>query len=231
MKFNFKNKKIIKAETLGDKLKQARESEGYSLTEVAKQIGIKIEYLESIESGRYENLPGEVYVRNFLKLYTNFLGLNWRHIWTIYQAERKVTIQANIKSAQEVLPPEVTDNPKTLGLPQLAKNIGITLLIIACLAYLGMEIKSNFSPPDLEIITPEDNTIISENIIEVKGRVTKEAQVTINGQEVFIDPDGVFSEQIVLREGLNTIEIAARKEHSQENVVSRRVMVETNGSG
>jgi cytoskeletal protein RodZ len=228
MKFNFKKKKIIKAETLGDKLKQARESEKYSLADVAQQTGIKKEYLASIESGKYEDLPGEVYVRNFLKLYTNFLGLNWRRIWSIYQEERKVTIQANIKSAQEVLPLKVIKNTNTLILPKIAKNIAIALLIIACLVYLGFEIKSNYSPPNLEIITPEDNTIISENIIDIKGKVTKESQVTINGQEVFIDPEGVFSEQIVLKQGLNTIEIAARKEHSQERIVLRRVMVESN---
>jgi cytoskeletal protein RodZ len=46
------------SQTLGEKLRQAREARGVSISEVAEQTRISALYLKSIENDDYKPLPG-----------------------------------------------------------------------------------------------------------------------------------------------------------------------------
>jgi cytoskeletal protein RodZ len=61
--------------TLGSYLREAREVRGMDLREAAQQTRISISYLKAIEDEDFSKLPGEVFVRGFLKNYARFLGL------------------------------------------------------------------------------------------------------------------------------------------------------------
>ena len=62
--------------TLGEKLRQAREERGISLSEVAEQTRISSLYLESIENDDYKPLPGGIFNKGFVKSYARFIGLD-----------------------------------------------------------------------------------------------------------------------------------------------------------
>ena len=47
--------------TLGEKLRQAREERGISISEVAEQTRISRQYLECIENNDYKILPGGIF--------------------------------------------------------------------------------------------------------------------------------------------------------------------------
>lgn len=49
---------------------------GLELDAVQKALRIRRRYLEALESDRFEQLPGEVYARGFLREYAEFLGLD-----------------------------------------------------------------------------------------------------------------------------------------------------------
>lgn len=57
-------------------LAKRRESRRLSLTEVSQQLKIRVPIIRAIESGEWNQLPGGVYLKGFLKRYTTFLGLN-----------------------------------------------------------------------------------------------------------------------------------------------------------
>lgn len=61
--------------TLGSYLRAAREARGLDLRDAAQQTRISISYLKGIEDEDFSKLPGEVFVRGFLKNYARFLGL------------------------------------------------------------------------------------------------------------------------------------------------------------
>ena len=61
--------------TLGSYLRAAREVRGLDLRDAAQQTRISISYLKAIEDEDFSKLPGEVFVRGFLKNYARFLGL------------------------------------------------------------------------------------------------------------------------------------------------------------
>jgi cytoskeletal protein RodZ len=62
--------------TLGEKLRQAREERGISISEVAEQTRISPMYLESIESDNYKPLPGGIFNKGFVKAYAKYVGLD-----------------------------------------------------------------------------------------------------------------------------------------------------------
>ncbi|MEO7538721.1 MAG: helix-turn-helix domain-containing protein, partial [Pyrinomonadaceae bacterium] len=62
--------------TLGEKLRQAREERGFTLSEVAEQTRISSLYLESIENDDYRILPGGIFNKGFVKSYAKHVGIN-----------------------------------------------------------------------------------------------------------------------------------------------------------
>lgn len=61
---------------IGNQLQQAREARGLSLEQVHKATRIKLAYLEAIEAGRFDDLPGTVQARGFVRSYANYLSLD-----------------------------------------------------------------------------------------------------------------------------------------------------------
>lgn len=61
---------------LGDLLRQARERKGVTLEQVEAATRIRLKFLDALERGDYASLPGEVYVRGFVRSYASFLGLD-----------------------------------------------------------------------------------------------------------------------------------------------------------
>lgn len=64
------------AETLGEKLRAARESRGISISEVAEQTRIAPMYIECIENDNYKPLPGGIFNKGFVKSYARFIGVD-----------------------------------------------------------------------------------------------------------------------------------------------------------
>ena len=60
---------------LGTTLRQERERQKLSVNDIEQGTSIRAFYIEAIENGEYDKLPGEVYTRGFIKNYANFLGL------------------------------------------------------------------------------------------------------------------------------------------------------------
>lgn len=61
---------------IGPSLREARERRGLTAADVQKAIRIRDRYLHAIEEERWELLPGDAYVKGFLRTYADFLGLD-----------------------------------------------------------------------------------------------------------------------------------------------------------
>jgi len=62
------------SETIGEKLRLAREARGIALRDISEQTRISIRYLEAIESDDYQRLPGGIFNRSFIRAYAKFIG-------------------------------------------------------------------------------------------------------------------------------------------------------------
>jgi len=65
---------------IGEKLKEIRESKGFSLDEIQEETKIQKRYLRAIEDGNFHILPGSFYARAFIKEYAQALGLDYEEL-------------------------------------------------------------------------------------------------------------------------------------------------------
>ncbi|MBH5316571.1 helix-turn-helix domain-containing protein [Paenibacillus sp. GSMTC-2017] len=72
---------------LGALLRKAREQRGLSLDDLQEVTKIRKRYLEAIETGNYSVLPGNFYVRAFVKNYSEAVGLDPDEVLRLYQHE------------------------------------------------------------------------------------------------------------------------------------------------
>ena len=62
------------AQSIGEKLRLAREARGSALRDISEQTRISIRYLEAIESDDFRRLPGGIFNRSFIRAYAKFIG-------------------------------------------------------------------------------------------------------------------------------------------------------------
>lgn len=62
--------------SVGDLLRQTRQSYGGSLEQIADALRIRVSYLAAIEEARYADLPGPVYAQGFVRAYATHMGLD-----------------------------------------------------------------------------------------------------------------------------------------------------------
>ena len=63
-------------ESLGDLLRQSREDKGLDVREAADALKISADFVRALESEQYEVLPGETFIKGYLKGYARLLGLD-----------------------------------------------------------------------------------------------------------------------------------------------------------
>lgn len=66
----------LTGETVADTLIRARQQLGQDLKSIAEVLCIRYAYLDAIERGQYENLPGPTYAVGFMRTYADYLGLD-----------------------------------------------------------------------------------------------------------------------------------------------------------
>lgn len=73
--------------SVADTLRLARQEHGQELTTVAQVLRIRLIYLEAIEAGNFDALPGTAYAIGFLRTYSEFLGLDGDEIVERFKRE------------------------------------------------------------------------------------------------------------------------------------------------
>ncbi len=93
----------------GDILRRERERQNLSIKDIEKATSIRALYIEAIENGENDKLPGSVYVKGFIKNYANFLNLDGEELVRQYREEMNpgsTTPEASGESKTETPKPE-----------------------------------------------------------------------------------------------------------------------------
>ena len=128
------------SQTLGEKLRLAREEKGLTLADVAEQTRISSLYLEAIENDSYKILPGGIFNKGFVKSYAKFVGINEQEALMDYQAVLARS-ESLPEGEQKVYRPEVlTDDRSGSMVPTIlvaALILGVmTVGILYLVSYL-----------------------------------------------------------------------------------------------
>ena len=76
--------------SVGQHLKGLREAKRMSLAEVARTTRVPAQSIERIEADRFDELPGEVFVRGFLRAYARALEIPADDVLARYTSSRRV---------------------------------------------------------------------------------------------------------------------------------------------
>ena len=69
---------------IGELLKAAREEKGLSLEEIQMITKIRLKHLKALETGDFDQIPGEVYVKGFMVNFAKTVGLDGEKILEKY---------------------------------------------------------------------------------------------------------------------------------------------------
>jgi hypothetical protein len=86
---------------IGSALRMAREDRALELSDVERATRIRAAYLAALEEERFDRLPGRAYVKGFLRVYADFLGLDGRRLVETFNDRFPET------EPQELAPPTV----------------------------------------------------------------------------------------------------------------------------
>lgn len=110
---------------IGERLRSAREAKGLSMREVQAETKIRQKYLEALENGDEASIPGEVYVKGFLRSYANHLGLDGHALVEQYKALKEAQRQQEQQAAEEL-----KRRDETRGRPGRSVVVGILAVVV-----------------------------------------------------------------------------------------------------
>ncbi len=211
--------------TVGQVLKQTREEKFYTLEEVEKATKIRKELLEALEEGRYQKLPPPAFIQGFIKNYGKFLSLDSEKLLAIFR--REFSEQKNPPRILESFINPVDKNRLRLT-PTKIISSSVLALIVIFFVYLWFEYRFLAGVPFLEVEAPGDQVTVVASQIQVAGRTDPENKVSINNQEIGVDANGRFSQEIKLTETTNKITITSLSKTGKTTQVQRTVFLKTN---
>lgn len=178
--------------SVGEKLKEARLKQGITLEMVEDETKIRKFYLESLEKGRYEALPPEVYAVGFMKRYAKFLGLNEREMVEEFKQEAYSVVKED-----EVIFNEPPKPENKINLPW--KNIVAGILFLIAVIWLGgfvVDYISDYSTRSKPIQPPPTVTDITPPAEEPQAEPTAELVIKANQNcwlNIVIDEEPAFT--------------------------------------
>ncbi len=101
----------------------------------------------------------------------------------------------------------------------------IALISIIILSYTYYEARFLITGPELRVISPQNNVVVTDPLLQLNGKVRNISSLTINGRLIMITPDGSFNDKLLLLDGYNTIEIKVKNKFGQENQKILRVVL------
>jgi len=130
-------------------LHRARMVASYELRDVAAALHIRLNYLEALEEGRFDDLPGITYAVGFLRSYSQYLGLDPDEMIA------RLKLETEAGSAQRDLSFPVP--PKAGGKPKIWLILGV--LVLVGLVYGGWYVYSTEGQIATNLVTDVSTTL------------------------------------------------------------------------
>lgn len=187
---------------------------------IVKGAGISASHLDAILDNNAENIPAFPYIRHQLVNLADFLGLDQEDVLSSYKED----FSQKISGVYDRLPSNRYSLPSQ---KQRLTYLGGVVLIIF-LIYLAVQGLIG-SSSEIEISFPPSNPIpfvVHEQSIVLKGKISSQEKLTINGQTTPVDADGAFQRDYLLSPEMNYLEFRVNKVLGEDSVLIREVYFE-----
>lgn len=187
--------------TIGQILKESRLKKNYSLEHVEKKTKIKKNFISLIEKGEWDSLPEYPVVSGFVKNLSLFLDLS--------PETTNAVLRRDYPPKKLAINPKPDIETKFVWSPKLTFAVGISIISLLVLGYLGFEYQKFIKPPEIEITSPKVNQIVLEEKVKVEGKTTTDVILTINNQPIILDQEGNFVSEILITKDTKSLTFKA----------------------
>jgi cytoskeletal protein RodZ len=206
--------------TIGQIIESARVKKKLSYKRLEEVTKIRASFIESVEKGKWNELPAFPTVSGFVKSLSSALGI-----------DEKMAV-AVLK--RDYPPKKLNINPKPdvptrfAWSPKLTFAIGTGIIVLIVLGYLGFQYFRFISPPGLTVDSPKENQVVNGTSIPVFGSTDSDVKITVNNQPVLVDQDGKFSVNLDIAGTTKEIDIIATSRSGKINEIKRDILVSNN---
>lgn len=190
----------------------------FTLEKLAEASGISERNLESLLKGDYKNLPAAPYLRGYFIEIGKILDFDGEEIFKKWKEEAQSEVK--MSGPQDRLP------QNRFSRRPIAKYFWFGLLGVLILSYLVLQLPRLLGLPEIAVNNPREPRIFyGEEKILISGTVANANEIYINKERVEIK-DGLWEKEVVLFDGLNAIEITAKKFLGGEAKAVREIIYE-----
>jgi len=173
------DRKLDTPQKIGKFLEQRRISQSITMEDACKSLKIRKFFLECIEKGHFEKLPGTIYTTGFIKSYSHYLGVDFEDL------SSELSILNKSFEETPSRPPYTFSQPKNL-LTKRAVILSVLLTILCLGVFFALDYAKQEKKVELTA-TPALPTS-QENITEAlpgsaNGETLTENTVTISARK------------------------------------------------
>ena len=223
----FKTKKVETTVTVGEYLKRKREELGISIKDLGNKLNIKIDYLENLEKNNYEKLPPDVYVKGFIKSYSELVGFDSGKMIELFKREKEIENKVENRNRKKKKRKKKFAIKKYVVVTPKVVTVFLGIIMLSVVGYYFWHQLSSFnSKPYLFVSSPLADEITSDSEIIVSGETEIGIILKINREDAFVDENGYFKESIMLHPGKNVIIIEAVNRFDKTVTETRNIIYE-----
>jgi cytoskeletal protein RodZ len=212
--------------SIGEILKQARHQQNLTLHDISTLTKIRLDYLKAIEKNEFTKLPSAAFVKGFIQNYAKAVHLNPQTALAIFRRDFDQNQQGKIIPRGLTQP--ISPRSSSFWNPKTTTAILSLIIIVFVATYIIFQLVFFSSGPEITLSSPKE-ALVTSGMVEVKGKVTKDATITVNKQPVATNLEGAFSTTLNLTPGPHTILIEAQSGNGKKSSLQKDIVVESQG--
>lgn len=173
-------------QTIGQRLRHARESIPVSVYQAARETKIRVDFLEHMEADNFRFLSGHLYVRGMVRSYSRWLGIDDEPLLLefdrLYAPKKEATIPGIIREPAEA---PKTRRPKWL----IAATVAASTLLVLSLVGVMKPVRNVAPPPKTDIAasgTPNAPSVADDAVAQAPSPSGLQLSVTVIGEKSWL---------------------------------------------
>lgn len=163
---------MVAIKTIGQVLKEKRTALGLGLSEAEKLTQVQKLYIVALETDDYKALPGEFYIKAYLKQYAEKLGLNAERIIQAYDEGKGITVEdkEDIQETYHFVKPSDRVDPDDEEEEKTWRHYVpiISLSLVAVLILISVIIAVVMNRPETPNLITNDYSLTDSSVSESK---------------------------------------------------------------
>jgi len=136
---------VLNMSGLGDRLREARDKKGLTISQAQKETHIQVNILKSLEDGSCDSVLSATYAKSFLRKYSEYLGLDSDVVLNEYKRLHPKTETVIVNKITEHTP----SSADIAGVISVVRLILVGVIVIILMALVGGKMMTVLKKPNI----------------------------------------------------------------------------------